>query len=213
MNKILNSNTPMGKCHSTQTADFVLEGRLLGYATDDHGKLKYLRLSTPLEYRIKLPKDLRQAYSPGEWVRVAGVSKLDRQTGRMKLKAEQVTVTRPLSGLPSPAAPSQSLKPETLKPETILVCQKSDCCKLGGKAVAAALQTAIADQGLSHQVVIKGTGCMKRCKAGPNLVMPDKTRHAKIRPEAIPALVEQYFDAPTPAPARAVPAEPLSKAS
>jgi (2Fe-2S) ferredoxin len=185
----------MGNCTSTQS-DFVLEGRLLGYAIDSHGHPKYLHLSTPHEYRIKLPKELRyQAYAPGEWLRVVGRSKRDRHTGQVKLKAEQVLPRwqrlperESLQVLPAAAKPA--------KPETILVCQKSDCCKLGGKAVTAALQKAIADQGLSQQVEIKGTGCMKRCKAGPNIVMPDKTRYTKIRPETVAAIIAEHFAPP-----------------
>jgi (2Fe-2S) ferredoxin len=199
----------MSKCKSTQATDFALEGRFLSYATDDHGKLKFLRLAATREYQIKLPKELRfHSFTPGEWIRVTGTSKLNRETGQVKLKAEQVTLARPLSVVPTePPKPS--------KPETILVCQKSDCCKLGGKAVVTALQKAIADQGLTHQVMVKGTGCMKRCKAGPNLVMPDKTRYTKIRAEAIPALIEQHFEPPAVPKAQPVfsSPEPLSKAS
>jgi len=43
---------------------------------------------------------------------------------------------------------------------------------------------------------------MKRCKAGPNLVMPDKTRYTKISPKAVPALIDQHF---TPAAATSAP--------
>jgi (2Fe-2S) ferredoxin len=45
------------------------------------------------------------------------------------------------------------------------------------------------------QVTIKGTGCMKQCKAGPNIVMPDKTRYSRIRPQDIPNLVDKHFAA------------------
>jgi (2Fe-2S) ferredoxin len=122
-------------------------------------------------------------------------------TGEVKLKAKELTIARPLSLAPAlaPAATSPVATSKSSKPETILICQKSDCCKLGAKAIATALQTAIQEQGLADQVIVKGTGCMKRCKAGPNLVMPDKTRHTKISPKAIPALVEQHFAPAIPA--------------
>ncbi|NJR37861.1 MAG: (2Fe-2S) ferredoxin domain-containing protein [Leptolyngbyaceae cyanobacterium CSU_1_4] len=71
--------------------------------------------------------------------------------------------------------------------------------QVGCKSDRTALQAAIQEQGLTHQVIVKGTGCMKRCKAGPNLVMPDKTRYTKISPKAIPALIEQHFAPGTPA--------------
>jgi (2Fe-2S) ferredoxin len=34
---------------------------------------------------------------------------------------------------------------------------------------------------------------MKNCKAGPNLVMPDKTRYSKIKSEQVPALIDRHF--------------------
>jgi hypothetical protein len=34
---------------------------------------------------------------------------------------------------------------------------------------------------------------MKNCKAGPNLVMPDKTRHSRIQASFVPALMNQHF--------------------
>jgi (2Fe-2S) ferredoxin len=196
LNKILNNLIAMGKYEAIRDTkiqtSFALEGRFLGYAADDRGKLKFIRLASS-EHPIKLSKDLRsQRLSPGDWIRVTGNSWVNQVTGQIKLKAEELTIASSLSLVPAAISPVAASKPS--KPETILVCQKSDCCKLGAKAIATALQTAIQDQGLTHQVVVKGTGCMKRCKAGPNLVMPDKTRYTKISPKAIPALIEQHFD-------------------
>ncbi|MDF0555530.1 (2Fe-2S) ferredoxin domain-containing protein [Kamptonema sp. UHCC 0994] len=76
----------------------------------------------------------------------------------------------------------------------ILVCQKSDCQKRGGRAVCQALENALSDRGLKDQVTIQGTGCLKQCKAGPNIVlMPDKTRYSRIEPAEIPAIIEKHF--------------------
>ncbi len=189
---------------------FALEGRFLGYTADDRGKLKFIRLDSTCEHSIKLSKALRsQPLVPGEWIQITGIRQVNPMTGQVKLKVKALTIARPLSPTPAAASPVAASKPS--KPETILVCQKSDCCKLGAKAIASALQTAIQEQGLADQVIVKGTGCMKRCKAGPNLVMPDKTRYTKISPKAIPALIEQHF---TPAvPATSAPAAPLSAVS
>jgi (2Fe-2S) ferredoxin len=201
LNKILNSLAAMGKYEAIQNqvtrTPFALEGRFLGYAADDRGKLKFIRLASTREHQIKLAKGLRsQLLTPGEWVQVTGIQQVNSVTGQVKLKAESLTIARPLALTPTalPIAPS---KPS--KPETIWVCQKSDCCKLGAKAIVTALETAIQEQGLTNQVIVKGTGCMKRCKAGPNLVMPDKTRYTKTSPKAIPALIEQHFTSAAPA--------------
>lgn len=94
---------------------------------------------------------------------------------------------------PQPAAKSAS--PSKKSQAQILVCKKSDCCKKGGIDVIKALRTELNDRQLGHQVNVKPTGCMKRCKAGPNLVMPDKTRHTRVKAKDVPLLVEQHVSA------------------
>jgi (2Fe-2S) ferredoxin len=193
----------MGKCNLIQTSDFTLEGRFLGYAPHDRGKLKYIRLSSTNEHLVKLSKDLRSSpLFPGDWLQVSGTCQANPMTGQVKLKATALTCSsRCPQGVARPCSPAA---PKPKKTETILVCQKSDCCKLGAKAVAAALTHEIEAQGLANQVAVKGTGCMKRCKAGPNIVMPDKTRYTKISAKAVPAIIKEHF-APEPiAPAAAL---------
>jgi NADH:ubiquinone oxidoreductase subunit E len=130
-----------------------------------------------------------------------GDKKYDRKTGEVKLKAQQVMAARrdanrenfPASSCPRvPASSSTDVKAKSAK-ATILVCQKSDCVKRGADGVCQALQGALRDRGLADQVTIKATGCMKNCKAGPNLVMPDKTRYSRIQATQVPALMEKHF--------------------
>lgn len=88
----------------------------------------------------------------------------------------------------------QSLaKTKKSKVQTILICQKSDCMQRGSKALCQALEFELKNNGLENSVAIKGTGCMKNCKAGPNLVMPDKTRYSKIKAEQVPVLINKHF--------------------
>lgn len=75
----------------------------------------------------------------------------------------------------------------------ILVCQKSDCCKRGANRLMQALQAELDDRGLTDHVKIRGTGCMKQCKSGPALVMPDKSRYTRIRPEQAAGLIDKHF--------------------
>ena len=65
--------------------------------------------------------------------------------------------------------------------------------KRGGDGVCRALESALSDRSLSNEVTIKGTGCMKNCKAGPNLVMPDKTRYSRIQASQVSALIDKHF--------------------
>ena len=93
----------------------------------------------------------------------------------------------------SPTA-AQTVKPAAKTKTQILVCQKSDCQKRGGAAVCKALENALNARGLEGQVTVRGTGCLKQCKAGPNIVvMPDKTRYSRIAPAEIPAIVDKHF--------------------
>lgn len=187
----------------TEVSEFCIEGRFLDFVIKDGYKLKGLQLETAEgECYIKLGKHLRAAFDlrlpPGTWLQVVGEKKQDMETGEVKLKAERVMAApnqgdREIGATPSQEPPSVSNA--KLKTATILVCQKSDCMKRGGKEVCQALEAALSDRGLESQVTIKGTGCMKNCKAGPNLVMPDKTRHSRVKPEQVPALMDKHFAA------------------
>ena len=194
----------MSKCFSKKTEDFRLEGQFLGFTFGDGYKLKYLRLATAAgEQQIKLPKEQRaslyRSLVPGVWVEVAGYQKLDLEKGTIKRKAYQVTLTGNANMEPiatavpevdASFAPCKSLLPTVAEKKfCILVCQK---CKRGTKAVMEALETELDDRGL-NQVTVKPTGCMKRCKEGPNIVMPDKTKYSRISPDQIPAVVDKHF--------------------
>jgi (2Fe-2S) ferredoxin len=165
------------------TKEFTMEGQFIGFVADGP-KLKYLKLlSAQQEYWFKLPKDQRAPkdwdLKPQEWIRVFGERKQDRKTGTLKLKAHEVYRTSAMAVVPKP-----QLK--------ILVCSKSDCWKRGGREVCHALQATLQQQGLEQQVAIVKTGCMDRCKAGPNVViMPAKTRHTRVQPSEVPALVKE----------------------
>lgn len=185
----------MGKSKKhNQVSEFNLEGRFLSFLVEDGYKIKQLCLATSEgECWIKLSKESRasvkRALTPGEWIRVSG-TKLDSKAGTPKLKAYQITPSAP-----NYSKPLQSLEVKPAKANAkILVCQKSDCCKRGGLGVCQALETVLRDRGLEGQVSIKGTGCMNKCKAGPNIIFaPDKTRYSRVHPAEIPALVEKHF--------------------
>jgi (2Fe-2S) ferredoxin len=189
----------MGMSHShKQISDFNLQGRLLGFVFEDGYKLKYLRLATAEgELCIKMAKPLRVSFDrslmPGDWVRVAGETKLDRKTGESKQKAYILERTAPAvthAPLKVSAAPAPAAQPKA----TILVCQKSDCCQRGARQVCQAIEASLRERGLEDRVTVKGTGCIKQCKMGPNVVvMPDKTRYSRCHPSEVPGLIEKHF--------------------
>ncbi|MBD2163587.1 (2Fe-2S) ferredoxin domain-containing protein [Calothrix membranacea FACHB-236] len=195
----------MSGSHATEVSDFCIEGRFLDFVIKDGYKLKGLLIGTAEgESYVKLAKHLQYAFDlrlpPGTWLQIVGTRKQEAKSGKITLKAERVMAASPeVSRIHSvttlTAAPSinktKEKSPQTKS--TILVCQKSDCMKRGGKGLCQALEAALSDRGLEDQVTIKGTGCMKNCKAGPNLVMPDKTRYSRIQAAQVPALMDKHF--------------------
>ncbi len=189
-----------------QISTFSLEGRFLNFILEDGYKIKHLYLATAEgELCIKLSKEARASVNgvlaPGSWIGIVGEQSVDLVTGEVKYKAflinqavarrgENLAVTSPQMALPMK---SEAEKSKAQRPATILMCQKSDCMKQGGKALCQALQETLSDRGLQDQVTIKGTGCMKKCKAGPNLVMPDKTHYSRISARDVPKIVDRHF--------------------
>ena len=186
----------MGKFDLSRESAFNLEGEFLRFEFEDGYKRKYLQLKNAEGvYCIKLAKYLRSSFElelqPGDWVQIFGEKKFNPKKGTLKLKAERVINT---VNTPAKKPVISTPKPDKDK-ANILVCQKSDCMKRGGKEVCQALQAALSDRGLENEVAIKGTGCLKQCKAGPNVIMPDKTRYSRIQAEQIPETINKHFPA------------------
>ncbi|MBH8576727.1 (2Fe-2S) ferredoxin domain-containing protein [Nostocaceae cyanobacterium CENA369] len=195
----------MSAYYSTEISEFCLEGRFIDFVIKDGYKLKGLLLGTSEgECYVKLAKHLRANFDwklpPGTWLQVVGQKKHDLKKGEVTFKAERVMAARSemervattTPVLEPPAVDNVKAKPAKTK-ATILVCQKSDCMKRGGKAVCQALEASLSDRGLEDQVTIKGIGCMKNCKAGPNIVMPDKTRYSRIGAAQVPEIMDKHF--------------------
>ncbi|MFB2893332.1 ferredoxin [Aerosakkonemataceae cyanobacterium BLCC-F50] len=185
----------MGK-KNCQVTQFCLQGRFVGFVLEDDYKIKLLRLETAEgESWIKLSKEARaglgQVLLPGNWIEVCGERKQDKETGAVKLKADKIRLKAEVETqiVPLEAKASQPKK----KPACILVCQKSDCCKRGAMEVTQALAEGLRDRNLEQEVIVKGTGCMKHCKAGPNIVMPDKTAYRRIDASDVPEILDQHF--------------------
>ncbi len=209
--------------HKSEKTPFHLEGRFLGLVVKDGYKIKGLRLSTAVgELYIKLSKEARASCQrvlvPGEWLQVSGYQQLDYSEGMVKFKAEHIRIASPSADLAGAEPPSREMERSPALPavpplqpaarassvsSTILFCQKSDCCKRGGRAVTEAIQQALSDRHLDDQVKLKGTGCMKQCKAGPNVII-NKTRYSRIRPEDVLQIIDRHFPATADAPASAI---------
>lgn len=210
----------MAKVKALQKTDLFIEGRFLGFATGKSSPFKYLLIESPsgVQTEIKLSKSLRlmlfRYLVPGDLIRVIGKQKIDKLTGEPRLKAHEVLKveaiqprTVALADAPSSLAQSQGKaatapakaaakqsQAKGRKKSRVLVCKKSSCRKRGADAVCQSLAMALDQAGLNSQVEIKLTGCMDRCKAGPNIVvMPDKTKYTRVSPNQIPTIIEQHW--------------------
>lgn len=193
--------------HYTKSLDtFSLEGQVLDFIyKKNNNQIKYLRLGTASkEYHVKIAKEIRASLSemlrPGLTIKVAGEKKINQKTGELKLKAYQVTpVNKAVKNDQVERVNNLQVVPNRNKREDkpsnkILVCSKSDCCKRGALRVCQMLADSLNEHNLGAQVIIQKTGCLKDCKAGPNLVvMPDKTRYNHVKPTEVTALVTRHF--------------------
>lgn len=177
---------------------FVLEGRFIEALGKSPLKPKYLRLATAEgEQVIKVSKEVRSLLLPnqlavGSWITVSGKETYKPKKGIRKRKINAIEPQLPLT--PSPTGEKECKKKKQGKKENILVCQKSSCCKRGGKAVYKAALAAVEKHQLSDRVQVKPTGCMGKCKKGPCLVLQmDKSRHLGIKPEQVPDLIVQTY--------------------
>ncbi len=185
-----NENNP-----NKRVSEFILEGwvDLIEYKNRDVAKRIHL-IDPQGSYRLKLAKSLRSILPPlkeRDFIRAIGIRTLDLEKQTYKFKAEYIWLLGAENPALEPAPPASS---NPLPCGKILVCQKSDCWKRGGKEACQLLEQTLASQGLADRVEVKKTGCLKHCKAGPNLVvLPDKTHYSRVRSRDIPKLVAQHF--------------------
>lgn len=166
-------------------------------------KIKYIKLATSDgKYWIKIPKKLRTeiaSLSKGSQIEVAGKSKQSSKRGKITYKAETVVLTpQTTESMPEVKTKTVSLLPvfdsKTKSKAKVLICQKSNCWKKGGKQVCDEIESILSDRGLSEAIPIKKTGCLKQCKKAPALVMmPDKARYSKVKPKQVSSLVEKHL--------------------
>lgn len=71
----------------------------------------------------------------------------------------------------------------------VLVCQHQSCLRNGAAAVLAAFEaTDLAG------VEVQASGCQGQCSVGPTVrVLPDEVWYYRVRPEDVPAIVEQHL--------------------
>ncbi|MEO1671220.1 MAG: (2Fe-2S) ferredoxin domain-containing protein [Cyanobacteria bacterium J06631_2] len=166
-------------------------------------KIQYIKLVTEQDaWWIKIPKTLRPKVanlSLGCRLEVEGRTKQNVETGKVKHKAQMVVVVAQDNGVnPEIKVKTVSLLPifdkKTKSKARVLICQKSNCWKKGGKEVCSRIESILSDYGLSEDIPIKKTGCLKQCKKAPALVMmPDKARYNKVKLKQLKKIVAKHL--------------------
>ncbi|MEL6928593.1 MAG: (2Fe-2S) ferredoxin domain-containing protein [Cyanobacteria bacterium J06600_6] len=167
-------------------------------------KIKYIKLVTESgEYWIKIPKQLRKKIGklfPGCKLQVEGETKHNAKKETTKYKAQTIMVlaSEQLDMTTSVKTKTVSLLPvfnsQVKSKAKVLICQKSNCWKKGGKKVCAEIEAKLQDLGLTQKIPIKKTGCLKQCKKAPALVMmPDKVIYKQVKPKQAARLVEKHL--------------------
>lgn len=164
--------------------------------------------------QIVLGKDLRQMMYrylvPDDWVRVVGKQVMNKRSGQMEWKAAEVSKLSPSqinSQISQVAAQREALinRPKngpaktssTPQPIRVLICQKSDCRQRGSESVMRAIADTIqksssanTEAGSPAKIITQATGCLKRCKAGPNMVLLPGGSHSYVTPEKARSIIQ-----------------------
>jgi hypothetical protein len=180
--------------HEKYKTSVIVVGRFAGYDLKDGYKVKRIKLLTLNGIQsIKLSKEARaslfritleQPLDLGIALTIQAEKKFD--DGEMMLKARQIdlAITDDLDGkMPYVDDRIQSLQ--------VQVCDRGTCRKRGSQAVYNAVCQTIQEQGLSEQISVQKTGCLKNCKRGVN-VQINGTQHSQVCPLQVVKLISPH---------------------
>jgi len=180
-------------------SSFNLKGQLTKIYRHKN-QIKRIKLNTDDgHYWIKISKKLRAKVahiSCGLQLELEGKSKQKHKKGKVKYKAQMITF------IPQDKVNNPDIKKETIsllpifdnRTKAKVICQKSNCWNQGGRKVYETLESVLNDINLSEQISIKKSGCLKKCKRAPNLVMlPDKVHYTKVKSKQIKSFVHKHL--------------------
>ncbi len=206
------SNPASNPVSNPEASRFCMAGRFLSFLPGE--KSSYQRLSLAIlqgrggaiaphfaqeTHQILLSKDLRRMMYryllPQDWISVVGKQVINPRSAQMewkaaeiyKLSALQIDQLKQVVTVPEPA--------KALKPARVLVCQASGCRQRGSLAIEAAIAQTLATADHPEKVTVQATGCLKRCKAGPNIVMLPGGSYSQLTVKKTVALMQQMLEA------------------
>lgn len=197
-------------------SSFCLMGRFIAFVPGEKSPYQMISLDVSLSdssaeaahYQIVLDKHLRRMMyrylNPQDWLKVVGHRAMNLRSGQLewkaaeifKLSAHQVSAYQTSTH----SLPAVTLAAKASAPVRVLICQASDCRQRGSEAVSRALKEAIAQANSSQtnssqtnssqKIMVQSTGCMKRCKEGPNIVMVPGGKHCQVSSKGAIALLQ-----------------------
>ena len=76
----------------------------------------------------------------------------------------------------------------------VLVCGGTGCTSSNSAAIIEALETQIAEKGLSEEIKVIRTGCFGLCALGPIMIVyPEATFYSMVKPEYVPEIVSEHL--------------------
>ncbi|CCQ49907.1 (2Fe-2S) ferredoxin domain-containing protein [Crocosphaera watsonii WH 8501] len=191
----------MSSIHSSEIIPFQLQGKFVGFIYKSNGQAKSLILAVgERELRIKIDKSLQDTHFlnllPGDWISITGEQEFKKEKfTKLKLKAYEIDrLSCDVKCNPQEETNAMGKGKACAKKGKILICNKSDCAKRGGKKLYGVLEKTISNLGLEKHVTIQKTGCQKRCGKAPNMIlMPGRSKHSKPNPKNIAGLLEEHY--------------------
>ncbi len=188
---------------SSATSEFNFIGQLVN-SLIKKGEVKYIELATEQgKYWIKVAKEIREdlaQLSPECKLEIAGKRKQNPKTGKVKFKAQTVMIIPENTAQQAPEVKTEQIpllpifNTQHKSKAKVLICEKSNCWRKGGKRLYEQLEAEFKARGLTDKILIKKTGCLNKCKQAPTLVMmPDKACHSQVKPQQIPALIDKHL--------------------
>ncbi|WP_232287112.1 (2Fe-2S) ferredoxin domain-containing protein [Crocosphaera watsonii] len=173
----------------------------MGFIYKSNGQAKSLILAVgERELRIKIDKSLQDTHFlnllPGDWISITGEQEFKKEKfTKLKLKAYEIDrLSCDVKCNPQEETNAMGKGKACAKKGKILICNKSDCAKRGGKKLYGVLEKTISNLGLEKHVTIQKTGCQKRCGKAPNMIlMPGRSKHSKPNPKNIAGLLEEHY--------------------
>lgn len=186
------------KLKSPHYSQITLVGQFINYEIKDGHKVKRMNLLTADGIvSVKLTKEARACLfrlsletplKSGALLSIAVTQKFDGDQVKYKAHDLQMLASS-ADDLRIELPPLGSA--DTSKRLKVKVCSKGSCRKRGALDVYDRLHREVHDRGLSEQIGLEKTGCLKDCKHGPNVKINQRC-HGRVCPaQAVELMLSQ----------------------